>query len=1019
MAPDDTDLGAYQYTHPDENTGATPEHDDLSLENAIGDAFKQFAFLEEHKDEDKGDDLDLEAVVGNALMGLTDEVEGGKKDDVPDMSDDQLHKDMVEEMGDELNLEAAVGDAFRMLAGDDGKGEESGKHNEDVIEILHVENKEEETDDKIDLEAAIGDAFKSITVELGLDGVPQAAENHTSFEQTETTNISQHTSTEERHEVPSPQQIPGISNHALSHSASHSHSPEALHQEDDSFGDENLEDAIGEAFKSLTGSFQPESPKASKEKDDVLHAAISASFQEIMGRDDKLEVEIEQPVHVAENDTEDSISQDVLQELAKEITDQVEGEDKKEIPQLDDNVLAHFQMEANQSDKDDSVLKSALATAVRSAIQQAPREQGSKEELDLESLQMNEILQNAFNMAMLNPQELLTSLEMEEEGVPDRSAEKDLSALSTAAAIAALSVKEALSKRDESKGSDQKSLSIAETLALHRSAMSAPKRDYSLIQSLQESVGTDSLRAPALNPQLSNILSSLSHHIQSGDQSQNLMLVIRQMTNALMLNKSSPYTVSAVVQELLTRLKGNPEEQQYFVESLQKTKHYLEFEFTDIKDRASVLVENALSLFENNQIDPHITGISSAGHAPEVINEYFTHVFSILSNYAASKLRIGLAGMKTDADSLEREERIRTENRERKKKWREDNIERNKDNDLRSRVIKRAASIFGESNGLEKKAWIEEEFNKRREKRLAKIKKESDKSDGRLPETLGDLKSGVLSHDPKFERRLTDFFNLMTNSGTEQDLDVLLTTVSAVIAVVASSHAASAEIDEVKTVQSAISLILNSVLDSAIKSGGIYKIPFLLKKTSGEGNIHSIEKEDSLSRLSSLAASLQGSTSALDVLRESQKRLGYDFLSSDSKKPKLDEAGQFLERDKTSMSRIQSHIDQLRSSITSSTSGHLLGSTTGLKMPLYKRPSVSASLDGAKDEDSKQQIPIPIPTIASPFISNKIGLTENPAPMSGGLKKPGSFQRPTYSKQNNKGRNMGFPPLYSAQFRLK
>ncbi|KAL1923077.1 uncharacterized protein VTP21DRAFT_9453 [Calcarisporiella thermophila] len=65
-------------------------------------------------------------------------------------------------------------------------------------------------------------------------------------------------------------------------------------------------------------------------------------------------------------------------------------------------------------------------------------------------------------------------------------------------------------------------------------------------------------------------------------------------------------------------------------------------------------------------------------------------------------------------------EKIRQENRERKKRWRELNEERNKDNDLRCRVNKRANKIFGKEDTEEKRRWIETEFSKRRSKRQDK-----------------------------------------------------------------------------------------------------------------------------------------------------------------------------------------------------------------------------------------------------------------------------------------------------------
>ncbi|KZF26178.1 hypothetical protein L228DRAFT_242604 [Xylona heveae TC161] len=65
-------------------------------------------------------------------------------------------------------------------------------------------------------------------------------------------------------------------------------------------------------------------------------------------------------------------------------------------------------------------------------------------------------------------------------------------------------------------------------------------------------------------------------------------------------------------------------------------------------------------------------------------------------------------------------ERVREENRERKQRWRKSNYERNKDNDLRCRINRRAKKLYGIGQSPEKAAWMESEFNKRRTKRETK-----------------------------------------------------------------------------------------------------------------------------------------------------------------------------------------------------------------------------------------------------------------------------------------------------------
>ncbi|KAL7275685.1 hypothetical protein RUND412_001357 [Rhizina undulata] len=76
--------------------------------------------------------------------------------------------------------------------------------------------------------------------------------------------------------------------------------------------------------------------------------------------------------------------------------------------------------------------------------------------------------------------------------------------------------------------------------------------------------------------------------------------------------------------------------------------------------------------------------------------------------------------------------KVRQENRERKKRWREVNQDRNKDNDLRCRVTKRAGKLFGEAPSVEKTQWMANEFDKRKEKRLVKEKARDGGDNGML-----------------------------------------------------------------------------------------------------------------------------------------------------------------------------------------------------------------------------------------------------------------------------------------------
>ncbi|KAK9467472.1 hypothetical protein V1512DRAFT_261269 [Lipomyces arxii] len=71
--------------------------------------------------------------------------------------------------------------------------------------------------------------------------------------------------------------------------------------------------------------------------------------------------------------------------------------------------------------------------------------------------------------------------------------------------------------------------------------------------------------------------------------------------------------------------------------------------------------------------------------------------------------------------NAEERERLQLTNRRRKKRWRQLNNERNKDNDLRARLNRRADTLFGKSPSEKRQQWIEHEFVKRREKRISRM----------------------------------------------------------------------------------------------------------------------------------------------------------------------------------------------------------------------------------------------------------------------------------------------------------
>jgi hypothetical protein len=107
-----------------------------------------------------------------------------------------------------------------------------------------------------------------------------------------------------------------------------------------------------------------------------------------------------------------------------------------------------------------------------------------------------------------------------------------------------------------------------------------------------------------------------------------------------------------------------------------------------------------------------------------------TLVEGIAQHYLPTRAEVKI---ETEEERKARAERVRQENRQRKKRWREQNGDRSipiptfqsnfipdKDNDLRCRVNKRANIIFGIHSSPQKALYIENEFRKRQSKRRGK-----------------------------------------------------------------------------------------------------------------------------------------------------------------------------------------------------------------------------------------------------------------------------------------------------------
>ncbi|OBA20922.1 hypothetical protein METBIDRAFT_11527 [Metschnikowia bicuspidata var. bicuspidata NRRL YB-4993] len=339
--------------------------------------------------------------------------------------------------------------------------------------------------------------------------------------------------------------------------------------------------------------------------------------------------------------------------------------------------------------------------------------------------------------------------------------------------------------------------------------------------------------------------------------------------------------------------------------------------------------------------------------------------------------------------------------------WREENAERNKHNDLRCRVLKRAALKFGEGSSDDKLEWIEKEYLRRRTRRINRQKKDEVKAESPPP---SDESS---SHHPVLVKRITETFNLVTECGHDEDPRGVFMAISSTVAVVASACAEELNITDSLAIFDLISLTLSSIFDQAMRSGASRKFLFLTKREDNQltpTGAPEMTQEELFQKVSNLKNFNSSSVSTLDALRESQKRLGIDFLCSLDKRRKTS--------NETDMKDTGGQISESeRDLFTSSSSVNSWSTTSGLKMPLYKTPGNVTDLELFKVDNSRREYVEPIPKITSPFISNKVGV-EASSHQSSSLKKGGGLQRPGFSKPANRPNNIGFPTLYSTSFRL-
>lgn len=1003
--------------------------DDMDLENAIGDVFKLFNLEQMNKSKDNPEPESNQDQVSSSNEDIPQLVEHHNEEQLPEKEDKSYdHKN-----NDNVNFDDAIKDAFQSLheSRNESVRSHDDHHSYDDHESQQAFNDDDDGKEQdLDLASAITDAIQSIhgndmqerhIQDHRLDHhIQDQDEDHVQDQTHDQTHDHdhQHESNKDFQNTPS-----------KPHNEKDLYSPLQMEKDQQEEEEDNLalQNAIGNAFLSLKETsghqdqlFQDESEQTLSENhqsqnrqlmshlkiptgedvdDEGLNKVISDSFHSLVNKqrsktDDKVNINNVVSNLIGQMSNDESrddaiISNDILQELAQEITNKVQESDDPNqsktkdlvIPKIDDNVLNHFVNEAHKDElgktPSSSIqtapttnnllsgeqLQSTIANVVKNVIE------NDQKDTDMDQLQMNDILTNAFNMAMENPTELLNNLETDE------------------------------LRLDKIRARDNKKLSIAETLALHRSTM---KNDLK----------------PELNTQLSSVLANLSSRINNHGNESSLLSVIKQMTNFLTASNFQTFKSSQSLISIITNYK-NTHLENTFINCLNLSKEYLR----QNKGLNSIgLIDNVLILFGKNSthdvLDYNFNLIALVSNS---INNCISN-FSTLKN-----IKGHIFQQKPKLNGIEDKERVRLENRERKKRWREENSERNKDNDLRARVLKKAASKFGDDSSPEKSSWIDEEFGKRKEKRLLREKKGLENKDSSNIMNEFNSNNEIFINDKNLIQLMTDLFKIFSNFSPKDDPETGLLTTSTTMSCSAIIYLLNLDNNfDFKRIDTIVTNIVNNLLNTFNSLEQQERIIYLIKGTSNYRLHNDLRTPSYPSKLPN-----QGLTTLINR-----------NMDVDSSKPPnsiLDKISDKIKNFSSSddaNKRLKLSPDVIRSSPMNLKFPSYKGGVYSLTQSQRQTQSQSDEDIGQPQAPSDPQPPDPSPYFVqptikkefeSPFLSNKLSQSSSSPSISSsgtsngetvnGLRKPGSFRIPAYSKPRDKGKSLGFPRLYSASIK--
>ncbi|KAG5420949.1 hypothetical protein I9W82_000039 [Candida metapsilosis] len=539
-------------------------------------------------------------------------------------------------------------------------------------------------------------------------------------------------------------------------------------------------------------------------------------------------------------------------------------------------------------------LDKKIHTAVKTAVKSVAGTEKDDEIVDIEQLQMNEILENAIRMASEIPQELISDLEIDQivgvreakkPSIPDKLNKTNLTALGNKGkqrkpAKDQLRVPPSLD--DKAK---LKSISTEPQRSNNNNNNNKNQFDFpSRLASKEDTAKNSLLSNPDIKSQISTVMSSLTSRINSGELADtNILFTIRQITEELASGGSLANFLSNQASSDNDVSVNEDADRKALANAFGMARHFL-LDYSSHVPAEEMSIDEINTMITNLNEDFSSSNLTLSTERAEFIsaiaNSVLTSLVDEITNIQYSA-EVYDEVEKFKNSSPEARRRTRVGNRERKKKWREENAERNRDIELRTRVLKKASTEFGEEDTPIKLEWIESEFKRRKARRYARSQADDDKSEESSKAENNksqDVKEKVdhVVQGKQFNNQVKDVMKIFFDRPDHSRKSSHLITVSIVLGALALIHSEADKLDEE---------IMLSGMKSILKT--ITSRPHMLENHRTRLSPTASRRESSKRRLSEIllnAKRLKVDTSIVAPIRDPQPLHASDVIVS---KPSL------------------------------------------------------------------------------------------------------------------------------------